>query len=451
MVLATLARELLHIERANWRHVRTSAVRRQRIDFEIRTQQTRAMHIHRAVGFGLLLVLGCSPDASLLDEQIGFSDLTESAQRPLARAALGANDVSVLFLAKTRGGAELAGLLPVSAGGSLGTLFSKPRFDALVTAMGTDFPDRSSFSDYAAWAIVGMRVDPCAKLRATDSTCTPEIRLVAQPKMPPPLFPFDVPGPMADHAIHLTYRLSAAAFDTALLELGTIYTSTGASAFKSSPLGIHPLIARDGNTGPYATAIKNWILKHTGDARLQIATANFTTGLVWHFRAMTISGSSTTIAPVACSPNPTQKWSFAPSSTSVSGPVLPVPSCLPVTNLMEKTTTLAKWAALSSGQPDAVITEALRLQRPDLRRVGDTDCVSCHQATQRLVTWKGASFLLANDGNQSRYTAAAIPLNSALAPAAPSNTRAFGYFGKSPAISLRTAVETAEVLRQISP
>lgn len=400
----------------------------------------------------VLLTSSCGGEIAQPEQSGVEPGSNEASEQPLTRVALGPNDVSVLFLAKTNKGPELAGLLPISAVGARGAIFPKSRFDALVATMGTGFLDPSTFSNYAAWVVVGMRIDPCAKNRASDASCTPSIRLVAQPKANAPLFPFMVSGPLADDAIHLTYRLSPAEFDAALAELGGIYTATGAAAFRAAPLGVHPLIARDGNTGAYATAIKNWVLKHAGDARLHVVTANFSGGgIVWHFRSMTVSGSSTIIAPAACSPNPFQAWTMTRTSTSPSGPVVPVPNCLPVTNLMEKTTTLTQWSALAAGDSGAVINEALRLQRPDLVRVGDVDCVACHQATQRLVTWKGSSFLLANDGNQRRYTAAPIPLNPSLAPAGPGNTRAFGYFGSSPAISLRTATETAEVLRQISP
>lgn len=367
---------------------------------------------------------------------------------PVSPPIVGANDVSVLFLGTKKGGAELASLLRLDQAGTLGALLPQARFDALVANMGTQYLEPEAFNDYASWVIVGMRIDPCVKVRAADSACSAEIRLIAQPTTRARSLTV---GPFEDHAIHLVYGLSAGELAEAVKGLVALHQSTGARAFLDSPLGVHPLIARDGNAGPYATAMKSWILEHTGDARLRRIAANFSSSnLVWFLRSMEVQGSATVVAPVPCSPSPTQLWSFSSNTDRPDGPTLPIPNCAAETNLMMRTQTAARFQAATAAERATMTNEALELARPDRRMFGDVDCVACHETSQNLAAWHGAAFLLAADGNPARYTARPIPLEPLRAPSAPAVMRAFGYFGNAAFVSLRTATETAEVLRRLS-
>jgi hypothetical protein len=365
------------------------------------------------------------------------------------KVTLGPNDVSALFLGTAKGGAELTDFLPLSADGANGQLFPKAHFDALLPAMGTQFLAPEEHDDYASWAIVGMRIDPCAKDRAADAACRREVRLIAQPKTKPRSLNA---GPFEDDTLHLAYHLDEGQFARALEGLVRIYETTGGSAFLGRPLGVHPLIERDGNGGAYATALKSWILAHAGNARLRRVTANFSSAnLTWFLRSFTVQNDALTAAPVPCSPNPSQAWSFSGASGSSNGPTLPVPNCKTETNLMVRTQTQSQFQALTPAERASVTTEALQLLRPDLRMPGDTDCVSCHETSQGLATWHGAAFLTANDGNPARYTARPIPVAPAAVPTTTTNMRAFGYFQNQATVSLRTAIETAEVLRFLAP
>ncbi len=406
-----------------------------------------------AVGCGDATSTSASPEAgATADAADGAGDVATpdggAADAEVTRPPiLGANDVSVLFLGTKKGGKELASLLHLDQAGTLGALMPQPRFDAVVANMGTQYLEPEAFNDYGAWVIVGMRIDPCVKVRAVDTACSAEIRLIAQPITRARSLTV---GPFEDDAIHLVYGLSATELAEAVKGLVALHQSTGARAFLDSPLGVHPLIARDGNTGPYATGMKSWILQHTGDARLRRIAANFSSSnLTWFLRSMEVQGSATVVAPVPCSPSPLQLWSFSSTTERPDGPTLPIPNCAADTNLMMRTQTAERFQAATPAERTTVTTEALELARPDRRMFGDVDCVACHETSQNLAAWHGTSFLLASDGNPSRYAARPIPLDPLRAPSAPVIMRAFGYFGNQAFVSLRTATETAEVLRRL--
>jgi hypothetical protein len=393
--------------------------------------------------------LDAPPDARLSQDPVGASTDTpnEAARAPSALAVarpvgLIANDVSVLFLGRSRLGAELAGLLSLSDASGLGALLPPARFNTVLANINTGLPFRETFDNYAAWSIVGMRIDPCARDRATDLTCRREIRLVAQPKVQPRS---STAGPFEDHSLHLTYVLDNDAFRAALQHLNQISLAYATTSFQAAPLGVHPLIARDGNTGPYATALKSWILKHVGDARLRRIGVNISTSLVWFMRGFDVAGAETLVRPQVCSPNPGNTWTFNPTTPSVN-PTLPVPNCSETTNNVVRTRTKAAFDALSPAEQDGLVTEALLLAREDRRGVEQGDCVSCHVASRNLATWRGVAFLDANDGHPARSSLRRLRFARDRNPIAGQNMRAFGYFLDGPWVSLRTAVETGNAL-----
>jgi hypothetical protein len=404
-----------------------------------------------------------NPDAaasnSAVDATPADAGLAEDAQPSDASApqdasvsdagayALTANDITTLFLGRARLGPELAGLLSLSDGATHGALLPLTRFQDVLAKIDTGLPFRETFDQYNAWNIVALRLDPCAKDLAADATCRREIRLVAQPRV---LSRSNTQGPFEDHALHLIYVLDDSAFRTAVEDLKAHALSFGTAAYRDTPLGVHPLIERDGNAGPYATALKAWMLKHVGDVRLRRVAVNISTSLVWFLRQFDVVGSTTVVSAHACSPNPpaNNTWTFNPTTTS-GNPTLPIPNCSNTTNNVVRTRTQTAFEALSATERDMLVREALELSRSDVRGTGQGDCVSCHVAARNLATWRGVGFLDANDGHPARTPLRPLPFAPQRSPKDAQNMRALGYFLAGPWVSLRTAVDTAESLKQL--
>lgn len=178
-----------------------------------------------------------------------------AAGAPSGKPALGVNDVSYVFpLPQTE--AELAQLLPLSAAGAGGPLLSKAVGEAIVQPV---FPRQQNV--YAALRVLVMRLDPCAAVTtiADPASCVSEIRLVAHV--------LSSPGSAGDSGIHLTYRVTRAELDRALAELLAL-KQNNAVAVSDQPLGRHPIMVKEGLSGPFARGVNAVISKFVGMDKL---------------------------------------------------------------------------------------------------------------------------------------------------------------------------------------
>ena len=218
---------------------------------------------------GILVCIGaCSSavppmDAGLVDAS---ADGAESDAAPFVdafvpppRGPLGLNDVSVLFPLPVSAASDE--LLALSSEGDDGVLLTRDHFDAIEVF-------EAETEAYERFRVVALRVDPCfpdlAALSTAPSSCRPQLRLVAQP-----LFDF-VDGSSvgaSDSAIHLLYDLPAsqlAGVVSALVEV--------ADGDLSAPLGVDPVIEREGLSGNRASRLRALVLENCGPSTLRQVT-----------------------------------------------------------------------------------------------------------------------------------------------------------------------------------
>ena len=264
------------------------------------------------------------------------------------------------------------------------------------------------------WRIVSFRFDPCAepvpnwvdaarqilggnpfptfgiKNIKTQGECEVQIRLIAQP--------FSEFGD-EDTTAHLVYSFGRVglggggrkARDRIIGEL-QVLKSKSPKPTNGVPLGVHPGLAEDKDEA-FAALVKRFLADELKQAQLtavaSMGTANsdpwvFAHGTVknahWEVQPITGYGIDLGITDILSGPRPrvTSQHDFAGSQIK--------PAAIPKegeNHFIAATTTL-----FAKGGGD--ISLAHKVNNPDVAGLFNTDCVSCHTATERTITKKDA-------------------------------------------------------------
>jgi hypothetical protein len=341
---------------------------------------------------------------------------------------LGLNDVSFLFPLPPSASENL--LLPVTASGARGVLLpERVRTDlppSLILS-GTPVPPSSAF-------VVAARVDPC--FRVGEGPCRKQIRLVAQP--------LAASGEGAlDATVHLFYDLPDGDFSQVRDELLALKRIAGDET-RCAPLGVHPVMKREGLAGPFAVRLKALILRFCGEQTLsQVAVMTFSGQIpFWSFRALDVAGGLTPVA-IPRTQGATHQ-DFAARSGPVGGP--PRYGTLQPEPIRSKIPVLLDYQAIRD-QPEPVIRQAVdeswALEDPKRESAGTADCLSCHlagRARELALEDRGVSA----DPTDSAYRNPRHDLSLLPDGAGVQSQRAFGYVPTGPSITQRVINESAE-------
>lgn len=343
----------------------------------------------------------------------------------LDEGGLGRHDVSILLPLPTTGDLPWTAATPGRGGALLpATVFAKVG-RSLVREVTED-------AEYAALRVVGVRFDPCFQTSLT-AACQPQLRLV-----------FQTLGAVGanDGAVHALYNLSAtqhAEVTARLRELVALAPQNRAYA----PLGVSPALRAQGMDGAYGTALGELIAAYAGPAtlaRMTFMTRNQARQGQWEFGGVhvkataatgfpaagpiTMVGSTETLQVVSNGGFGGFRFNVTPSLADAAGEVGLDGSVIPTLSASAKQT-LAAWTA---AQNSPVLTV------PDT-----TDCTSCHVAGHVTGALERAAPTLVSVDRGPRVIGAADGMGD--------NLRAFGYFAEAAQVSIRTANETAAVLR----
>lgn len=347
--------------------------------------------------------------------------------------ALDVNDVAVLFPIPSDG--DFSPLLPLSE------QLSSTTFTRLVAATPDALSGDPTMEVRAfpleRWHVIALVLDPCARGHAAGA-CVPELRLVAQPDTT-----FAGAPALADHAIHLTYRFDDVAFDALVADWLRVRATAGESV-AGAPLGVHPVLARQGLDGALASALNELIRSHATPARLAVVAATFADGFTWFFlRHLTSTGAIDPSLP--CAGRANVAFSFLGAFSEIA----PTPTCPVHAGLL-----VAGFETASASSQEAAIASGLRISNPSLVGSDETDCASCHVASRRLVAHRGLPFLFAEDGRPERFLAPDgvtmdfVETTHEVSTGYP--VRAFGYERAAPSFTprmLAVAARAVEVLR----
>jgi hypothetical protein len=403
----------------------------------------------------VLGVVACGPGGGDGGERQAAANADEGA-------ALDVNDVSLLFpLVDAQGVAQEANLLSLRSPGLGGPLLSDDTFAAVLASAAQPDDPAFAFTDPGAWKVVGVRADDCAKLRADDAACVPQLRLIAQPV---------AAGTAAaqDQALHLVFNVPAADFDALVDGLVALKKSSGVPT-NGVPLGVHPAMAVEGAAGPFATGLKRLVAEHAGPANL-FAVASMLTVRVrsnapteWRFSNGVLREGAFVRAPLPCvdpaEPSVSVFGSANPSfSNFLSAPAV----CADDLDAMIESHPGDAFPRLTPAEQQPAVDAQLRADDPTRRAFAELRCPTCHAGDRALARVRGAEFLEAGfDQNPNRFvppegvTAAfrsgrldpnqATPDN-AFDITGPYEVRAFGYFSTLPSYTMRTVNETALVV-----
>lgn len=353
---------------------------------------------------------------------------------------LALNDVSILFPLPASEAARADSLWLMPRAGEHGPYFPAHLVDQLPTLNG-DVPDQLG---YPSAMVTSLRFDPCF-----GPTCQPQLRLVAQPV----LTGGTSVQMLEDAAAHLFYELDddeAKQVARALLELKqrSPEPTTGV-------LRVHPGFASSEFVAGVRELVTTWCRE---DNLIRITTNAFAFDN-WGFSKLDLVDGELVRQPLPAmqAPGETQAWlrgAFVDSLEDPSGRIDPAP-----VRGFEYFLAIENFAMGAPKDADAARAAAatlLRIENPKLTSTEDTDCVSCHLATQGRL-WaerNGVPFdlperFVAPDGYDTRLE---------LAPAMRGNLGATISFGwhhhhdgtNTPSISQRTINESVEVAEYTS-
>ena len=290
---------------------------------------------------------------------------------------------------------------------------------------------------YDSLRVVSLRLEPCfreAGARASD--CKQQVRFVLQPVAT------STAGEMSalDAAAHVFYELRTetyVALARALLD--------GRPRSARAPLGVHPLLAKEGLAGPFARTLETRIVAAAADGELVRAT--FMTvrgrGNEWQFGGFRVSDGGAVVEPltIASSTASLQSLVLQTTQSTFLKSIAPPAADAAVAPLLDALTTLAA----SPEQLQAGLGAANRIENPDLRSSEDTDCASCHTAASSR---RWAERTLKVRSELDRFASPTFDL-SVTSPAVDDVAvlRAFGYVGTAPVVSPRTIHDTANAAR----
>ncbi|HEY0992807.1 MAG TPA: hypothetical protein VGD80_37390, partial [Kofleriaceae bacterium] len=289
--------------------------------------------------------------------------------------------------------------------------------------------------------VVGVRFDLCD--RSAIGPCPPgvagRVRTVLQP-----LYVRSGATFAHDVALHAFYPVPAGELGEVVAELRRL--SRIQRAAPGAALSVSPAAAAGDRA--YLDGLRALVLRYARAEQLVrltvIGQVADSAAFAWVFRGFDRDGDDFVAMAIPGIAAPEQTVQLAGGDTVYrSEPMADVPSGFALA------TNGPRFAAASGGERAAAVAALTELQNPTLHDTVDTQCIGCHLS----------AFLLARRAHTSRIDPAALPgwFASPLARATrtivrddPRVVRAFGWAGNAPAISLRVANDTAQVLADIA-
>jgi hypothetical protein len=294
----------------------------------------------------------------------------------------------------------------------------------------------------------------------------PQIRAIFQPLEFDPINKTSV---ATDAGYHAIYKLSRDQFAQALNDV-IAARKANSSGQDLGPLAVHPLMAKQGVSGPMAQALNKVFLKYASSTNLvRLAVFTFFHSHVWGFQAIDISGGKTTPTPILIDDGGQIKTSVIIQTEGAVPPkgLFGLPFTAPKSLKDNPFALLLPQLNPPHDPIQAAYDSAVNLENPHLHTAGAVkdpaavDCVSCHSAALARVAGEGV-FHLTPDAHATPFTvdgkvvpAADLAQSTPMPPPTTGNIsldddfHAFSYNGTRPMINRRTINETAAILAYV--
>ncbi len=362
------------------------------------------------------------------------------------------NDLSVLFPLPATAAELATGLRPTTPGVG-GVLLPEAIFDQ----------DGNGISiGYDQLRAVAFRLDPCFAHTGplTDrADCAAQLRIVFQ-NVSDRGHAGSADIEAQDSGVHAFYALTNDQFDAAVRDVVAARSASNGDADLGS-LAVHPILAREGLSGPFATELAAILPRYAGAGAL-VKMTTFV-GLLeledapranaieptdfWTFQGFAIASGGVTPERI-----PTLDEATTMSISSESGTPLEAamnPTATTTTNDLSPLLSASSLGRMTSMQKQAAFDAALRVENPGTHSPNTIDCASCHLA-QFAVQLVGEPMAgLSAAGNANAFVPdAMIPVAdlaplTALVQDSTINLHAFSYRGTGAMINQRVVNETA--------
>lgn len=293
----------------------------------------------------------------------------------------------------------------------------------------------------AGLRLMALRLDPCFG-PVDGSACHAQLRLVFQGLEQSATGSVEA----SDGAVHVFVELSTEELLTLTRELLALTAASG--GYPEAPLGVHPILAREGLDGPFAVGLRQLVLRYAGAERSSRMTFFALLGAgatTWTFGLLDKVGG--VYQPMTIATTGSRQQSL---STTFGPPGHLSASVEHATTHADDLTLLLDTAEAMRATPEArqrAFAAALRVESPRVHTPDTIDCVSCHTAAPAVRSAE-AVFGLSSQGHAERFA----PSTPVADPEAATihNIHAFSYLGPRLAVSPRTANETAVVVEAMN-
>jgi len=372
----------------------------------------------------LLLVAACSSSSPAAEPSPPLVTSGADAGPPLP--ALGMNDVSVLV--PVPASPKTVGPLRPRDAGEKGELLPQKVYDE-IPKFGVE---PAEGLEYARMRVVAIRFDGCFPGKAG---CEAQIRLVMQP--------ITDQGATLDSAIHLFYALTEA--ELAEVVVGLRHLRTLAPEVQDAPLDVHAALVAQGIEGPYATGLRDLVLRFAGDENLVRMTFFLRAPPrqeEWFFGGFDRVGGvlqRMNIVGVGKGNQRVDRPATAAGFTYVFTPAGKTPEDISV---------LLSTETSKAASPDALAkahAAVARIENPNKHGPDALPCAGCHVTTVLAAHAKESAGVDVTKLPDAFASTRDLTVRGEAAKT-PSSLRAFGWFGKAPMIGVRVVNETAAVV-----
>lgn len=298
---------------------------------------------------------------------------------------------------------------------------------------------------WSALRLVALRLDPCFGSRGEvpDAQCKNQVRLVFQG-----VHSVGTQAVAEDGAVHVYYELPRAELLTLAREIVSLTDRAG--SYTEGPLGVHPILARQGVWGTFGQGLKGLIRRYVGEdraVRVTYMARSDSEQSAWQLGGFERNGTLFQRLQVPTTTT-TEQALFAgyPNAGELAGSTpTPTQSEDDVRTLLNSS--LAR--AVDDSVRRAAYAAALRIENPTRHTADTIDCVSCHVAMATRLLGE-THFGYSSAGLPDLFTSTRDL--SFVAPSGPSleNLHAASYVGTELGVSQRTVNDTAAVATALS-
>jgi hypothetical protein len=393
----------------------------------------------RRASFAALCLWACSSPAVI-------GSTTEAPKEPIVEpnttlTKVDAQDVTILYpLPKTL--AEADRLPGGDTPGAFGELIPSDPFARIKEPLDARSKGPAgAVGDFArrGLRLVALRLDPCFGVLGKEPACKAQMRLVFQGLSAQG----DGSVGADDGAVHVFVELPPAELLRAVRQVLTLREKSG--GYAAAPLGVHPILEREGVAGAFAKGLRSVILEHAGASRVTRLTffrRTLAKQSQWVFGIFDGKGGALAESPVATTGGQTRQELVAGIGDGLAGKVTNPTQAQDDLGLLLDT---EKSRAATAAERQKAILAAQHVENPRIHSPDTIDCVSCHTATAALRVTR-ATFGSFPVAAPDAYVVTNLPPAYADAQAAGlENIHALGYLGSELGLNQRTANESHAV------